>query len=231
MLRQALALATVVLAPASALADGAHASTVPSEPIEPAPAGDAAPQAPADDVNYPVVTTRRYGFTMGITESGGFTAASGSPIQFSKRADVVTPGPAFVLRTSAHLGGVFTDWFAFRLGYSQTKATKDALIISGKAFEIGVDAWPLFWRGGVFRDVGLGFDFATGTASIERGGDKVATGGSTSGIRGSLFWDALPVWNLAFGPIASFEHRSAEVYREDLYTLGVRGVFYGVSRP
>lgn len=226
-------LLATVLAPAVALADGAAVSTNPGAPVDPLPVEPAKADAPKDkdDVNFPVTTTRRYGFTMGLTQSAGFTAASGSPIKFSKRDQVVTPGPAFVLRTSAHVGGVFTDWFAFRVGYSQTSAKKSGYSITGQAFELGLDAWPLFWKGGVFRDLGVGFDFATGTASIKQGEEKVATGGSTSGIRGSLFWDALPVSKLNFGPIASFETRSAEVYREYIYTLGIRGVFYGVNKP
>lgn len=180
---------------------------------------------------FPVQTRRRYGFTLGLSGGAQVTNAQGSSIKFTQRANRTSTGFAVGTGESIWLGGVFTDWFAFHVGMTFGTASKGDHSIKGSGVIFGVETWPLFARGGVFRDLGLGFDFGTGTAEVRsKSLDKIeANGGSASMIRGTVFWDAVSAWKLNFGPYVAYERRDAEVYSQNLFWFGLRTAFYGVN--
>lgn len=229
-----LARAQTPAAPATSAAPPASSSGAPPE--APAPPVDVAvPPAPVkqegENPYFPVHTRRRYGFTAGIVAAGHVTTAEGSSLKFSQRANRTSTGAALGYGESFWLGGVFTDWFAFHVGMTFGTASKGDHSIKGSGVIFGVETWPLFARGGVFRDLGLGFDFGTGTAEVRsKSLDKIeANGGSASMIRGTVFWDAVSAWKLNFGPYVAYERRDAEVYSQNLFWFGLRTAFYGVN--
>ncbi len=220
-------------APASAAAPAAASSAAPSE----APPADlvAAPVTPpkneGENPYFPVNTRRRYGFTLGLAAGAHVTRAEGSSLKFSERANPTSTGAALGYGESIWLGGVFTDWFSFHLGMSFGRASTGDHAISSTGFLFGVETWPLFARGGVFRDLGFGVDVGTGSAEVRsKSRDKLeANGASASMMRASVFWDAFSAWKLNFGPYVAYERRDAEVFSQDLLWLGVRTAFYGVN--
>lgn len=223
-------------APSASSAAPAASSAAPS-PEAPPPADFVAPPAAppkqeGENPYFPVETRRRYGFTLGLEAGGHVTRASGSSLKFTERSRETSTGAALGQGQSIWLGGVFTDWFSFHVGMSFDSASKGEHAISSTGVLFGVETWPLFARGGVFRDLGVGLDFGTGTAEVRsKAGDKLeANGASASMIRGSVFWDAFSAWKLNLGPYVAYERRDAEVYSQDLLWLGVRAAFYGVNR-
>ncbi|MCC6646489.1 MAG: hypothetical protein IT374_13070 [Polyangiaceae bacterium] len=218
--------------------DRAPAATEGAPPAAPAEAVAAAepvvapPKNEGDNPYFPVTTRRRYGFTLGLEGGANVTRAEGSGMQFTARTTPTSTGAAFGTGQSLWIGGVFTDWFSFHLGMTFNRASVGDHEISGTGFMFGLETWPLFARGGVFRDLGLGLDFGTGTAEVRsKARDKVeADGGGMSMVRASVFWDAVSAWKLNLGPFVAYERRTGEVYSQDLAWLGVRAVFYGVNR-
>jgi hypothetical protein len=157
--------------------------------------------------------------------------ASGSPVKFNQRSDTVDTGIVPGFGYTVTIGGVFTDWFAFHLGLSTAGATKGDHQNGVTAFIMGLETWPLFSLGGVWRDVGIGADFGTGSASVKSkaSGETLADGGGMSMIRATVFWDALRAGRWNFGPYVAYEHHDAETYAGNVGWIGVRTAFYGVS--
>lgn len=240
----ALAAPATTQAPAADPAAPAHAVAPTAEPPVPETTAPPATQAPraedeaapttvatpyGDAPWFPVKTTRRYGFTFGLTAGLALQQASGSPIKFTQRDRTVATSFAPGLGYTIFLGAVLTDWFAFHLGASVTNATSGDYQLAGGAFIIGVEAWPLFTYGGVFRNLGLGADFGTGAATVKSKatGETLADGGGMSLVRGTAFWDAVQFGSFSFGPYVAYERRDADTFSENIGWLGGRLAFYG----
>ena len=221
--RRLLAL-TLVLASARV----AHA-----EPAAQAPGDQAAPTTvvtPYGDAPwFPVKTTRRYGFTFGVVAGLALQQASGSPVKFTQRDQTVSTKVAPGFGYTVFFGAVLTDWFAFHLGVTSASATSGDQMLSGSAFVLGVEAWPLFAHGGVFRDLGLAADFGTGASAVKSKatGATLADGGGMSLVRGAIFWDAAQLGKFSLGPYVAYERRDGDTFSENVGWLGARVAFYG----
>jgi hypothetical protein len=218
--------------PAAAADGGARAdATAPggAPPAPPRPRGYGTPGD--DDINWAVPYTRRGGFVLGLTLAGQLTGAEGTPLDYDERGDAfrVSTGTTVGTKTTIFLGGALTDWFVFKLGYSQGGATKNDYELSSAGLLLGLDVWPLFSLGGAWRDAGLSLDFGTGAATIKdrRVGKDVAEAGSYSQVRVGAFWDAARLWKINVGPAAGFEYSASETYDQTALWLGVRAAFYG----
>jgi hypothetical protein len=191
---------------------------------------EAASGASATDYPYiPVVSERRSNVVLGLVLSPVVSFASGSPGKVNKRDQTVETGAAVGTGFSVFLGGAFTDWFSFHIGATSTSAAKGNYETSGAAVIFGVETWPLFSRGGVFRDLGLGLDFGTGSANVFDKRDKdhaLAEGGGFSMVRGQVLWDALTLWRVNLGPTLGYEYRTADTFSEKIVWLGLRTALY-----
>ena len=197
----------------------------------PVAAGPTSDKPEGENPYFPVKTTRRYGFTLGIVGGAQITNASGSSIKFTQRDTPTSTGTAIGIGESVWIGGAFTDWFAFHVGATFGSASTSEHTISGSGAIFGIETWPLFSQGGVFRDLGVGLDLGTGTAEVRnKATDKVvANGGAASNIRASLFWDALSLWKINAGPYVAYERRDAEVFSQSIVWVGLRTSLYGVN--
>lgn len=212
-------------APAAATPGAADGETLDLTAPPPPPPADS-----SDSPYIPVNAVRRSGFTLGIGAGLLLTSPSGTRVKFSLRDQVVEPGVAVGYVNHVWIGGAFTDWFTFRVGGGASTATKGGLLISGSAVNFGVDVWPLFYRGGVFQDLGVGLDFGTGSASIANKDNDIdvrAEGGGFSMVRFSAFYEPRLFWRIHGGPAISYEYRSTDIYTEHLTVLGARFAFYG----
>jgi hypothetical protein len=196
----------------------------------------AAAETPSQDADTAVLrstgATRRSGFTAGILGGLAVGDAAGFPNDFSKldnpayHASTTGAGTAFTF----YLGGALTDWFTFGFGLGSSSFGSRRLITKSTAFVFHIEAFPLFARGGAFRDIALFADVGTGTATLTRREDGVEfsnSGGLSMAGVGAL-WEAWRLGShLAFGPFAAWHYQSSDAMTRHFSELGVRGVFYG----
>ena len=114
---------------------------------------------------------RRSGFVVGASFGSGVVSIAGFPNDVKK-----VGRESFYTETGATLGGfgtlwfggALTDWFIFGLGLgggslpflSDRTATAGGIVFH-------VEAFPLFPRGGRWRDVGVMLDAGTGAVTVE----------------------------------------------------------------
>lgn len=176
--------------------------------------------------------TRRGGFTAGVLTGLSFGSVVGYPNDFSKidqapfRSATSGVGSSFTL----YLGGALTDWFTFGFGLSRTSYGSSQLVTGSTAYLFHIEAFPLFSRGGRWRDLALFADVGTGTATIQRRSDKAEFSSSGSLSIGGLgaFWEPWRLaGHLAFGPYASWHYEESNPMARHFGELGLRGAFYG----
>jgi hypothetical protein len=176
--------------------------------------------------------TRRSGFTAGLLAGMSFGTVAGYPNEFSKidvetfRAATSGVGPSGML----YLGGALTDWFTFGFGLARSSYGSDRLVTESSAYLFHIEAFPLFARGGVWRDIALFADFGTGSATIKRREDGVehAASGALSIVGLGSHWEA---WRLAghvaLGPYAAWHYEDSNSMARTFGEIGFRGAFYG----
>jgi len=159
-------------------------------------------------------------------------SARGTPTTYSKRneANEVSSGALGGFTTTLLVGGALTDWFSFQLGFQSSSAANERLQMSAGGFLVGVEVWPLFARGGLWRDVGLGAHFGSGGATLQPKGsdEKLADSGAFSQARLSVFWDATRLWKINLGPAVAYEFIASPTYTQHVGFLALRAMFYGM---
>jgi hypothetical protein len=174
---------------------------------------------------------RRGGFMFSVVGGGSLGAAQGNPTAQEKRYDSayrVSTGAAGGFRITPTIGGALTDWFAFGLGGSYADLYSGSERSRTGMFLFKLEAWPLFYRGGVFRDLGASVEFGAGFASIVRASDQkqLAASSVASTIGLGVFWEALRMPHLTVGPSLGYQRNWSDWFHRDDVTLGLRGTFY-----
>ena len=167
-----------------------------------------------------------------VAGGGSLGAADGNPTAQERRYDSAyntNTGAAGGFRVTPTIGGALTDWFAFGLGgsYADLYSGKDRSRTGMFLFRI--ETWPLFYQGGIFRDLGVSLEFGAGFASIVRKSDlkQLAASSVASTIGVGVFWEALRWWHLTLGPSLGYQRNWSDWFHRDDVTLGLRGTFYG----
>ncbi len=168
-------------------------------------------QAHADDNDwdggYKVVATRRSGFMIGI--SGGFALgnAYGYPNELAKlnNADYER-NTKFGIGGANRLwfGGALTDWFVFGMGLDSVSLKHANADAKGSAFVFHVEGYPLFYRGGPFRDLSVFGDFGAGGMKISGGTREAANGGLMSVVGVGAAYEPVRFWRFTFGPAVEY---------------------------
>lgn len=189
-----------------------------------APSGDAPADKPYE---------RRGGFVLGTTIGGALGTASGNPKQQEQRFDPSREtdlGFAYGYRWTPFIGGALTDWFTVGVGMSfgtlQTSGDHDTKLTT---FVFHFEAFPLYARGGAWRDVGVMVDLGAGASTIHNtaSGEELAHSGVASAAGLGLFWEPWRVWQLSAGPAVSYQRNWSQWYERNDVLFGFRGVFYG----
>jgi hypothetical protein len=177
-----------------------------------------------------VAAERRSGFTFGLTGGLLMSSARGYPNDVDK-IDVrqyeahsglgVSTGGAF------WIGGALADWLSVGIGAIGGSIQRNGLQSGGGAFNVRVETFPLFYRGGAFRDLGVLFTAGTGSYSIERGKEKLAEGAGASAVGLGAFYEPWRLWQFSFGPQLEYNHQFSDSMSAHTFVLGVRTVFYG----
>jgi hypothetical protein len=161
------------------------------------------------DGGYKVVATRRSGFMAGISLGLALGNADGYPNELAKLNDPnYERNTKFALGGSNRLwiGGALTDWFVFGMGLSSVSLQHEHAKATGSAFVFHVQGYPLFYRGGPFRDLSVFGDFGAGGMKITGGSREDANGGLMSVIGLGAAYEPVRFWRFTFGPAVEYLH-------------------------
>jgi len=182
------------------------------------------------DGGYKQVATHRSGFVigLGLGLSGG--NAQGYPNEIAKLDD-----PTYKRNTGTALGGVnrlwfggaLTDYLVFGLGLVGTGMKHNETKAAGSAFIFHVEGYPLFYRGGVFRDLSLFGDFGAGGMKITGAGRQDADGGLMSVIGFGAGYEAAHLWKFKFGPAVEYWHWWSQTMTMNSFAVEARLTFVG----
>jgi len=203
--------------PLAQAADGGSAAVTAS------PAEGAGPPPPAPAL-------RRSGFSIGLAGGLLTSSARGYPNDVAK-IDV----PEFEAHTglgvatggALWLGGALADWLNVGIGLIGGGIERNGVRGSGGAFNVRIEAFPLFYRGGPFQDLGVLFTAGLGGYTIERGKEKLAEGGGTSAVGLGAFYEPWRLWQFSFGPQLEYSHQFSDTMSAHTLVVGMRTVFYG----
>jgi hypothetical protein len=184
--------------------------------------GDAAaPLAPPE---------RRSGFTFGLAGGLLTSRARGYPNDVAK-IDVpeyeAHSGLGVSLGGAFWIGGALADWLTIGVGVIGGGIQKNGLKSGGGAFTVRIESFPLFYRGGPFRDLGVLFTAGTGGYSIQRGNEKLAEGAGTSALGAGAFYESWRFWQFSFGPQFEYNYQFSDSMSAHTFVLGMRSAFYG----
>jgi hypothetical protein len=198
------------------------------KPAEPAKVAEAeAP--PADPAAAPAETkpTRRNGFTIGVGLGMGVSSIAGFPNDVNKvgykrwyTETGARPSPLVEL----WLGGAFTDWFVFSVGMTGSRllGTGDNSAMAAAGI-FHIEAYPLFWLGGRYRDLGIRIDAGAGAANVQDKNDKkLVESSAASLIGGGLFYEGIRFWKVSQGPFLMGNYMWSDTARRPAIFLGWR---------
>lgn len=230
MIRSAVALATL-LCSAPALADGSVPPPVktdagPGEPNEPAAWEKAPPE-------------RRSGFSVGVLLGGGLGNITGYPQDIEKRGKpqfLTDMGATYGGSATLWLGGALTDYLVFGVGLGGGMYQGGGATVQGFTFVFHTEAFPLYWLGGFWRDIGISLDTGAGTFTGElndkpagAAGEQippVIESGAASRVGAGIFYDGLRVWKISTGPFVAFDYTWSSTLSQPIFLLGLRTALY-----
>ncbi len=175
---------------------------------------------------------RRSGFMFAVQGGYALGYASGNPAAQARRfdPDFTTSGffPAGY-RLTPFIAGALTDWFVFGLGATFAQYQSGSHRSPLGAFLIRIESFPLFYRGGAWRDLGVSMEFGAGGSNIRRSSDdkELASAGVASTLGLGAFWETWRFGHLAAGPFAGYQYNWSDHFDRHELAIGLRGTFYG----
>jgi hypothetical protein len=175
-------------------------------------------------------SVRRSGFVLGLSGGLSLGSANGYP------NDVAEIGlPEFEVGTglgvnsgnALWIGGSLADWFNVAVGFQRVSFKGNGLDATGGNLHIRLEAFPLFYRGGAWQDLGLTFSAGTGNVTVERDGESVAEGEGASAVGFGAFFEPIRFWQLSTGPDIIYTHQFSRSMSAHLFVVGWRLAFYG----
>ena len=182
------------------------------------------------DGGYQLNATRRSGFVAGISFGLAMGNADGYPNKLAKLDNVdYERNTKFALGASNRLwiGGALTDWFVFGLGLTSLSIKHEHAQARGSAFIFHVEGYPLFYRGGPFRDLSLFGDFGAGGMKISGGSREEADGGLMSVIGVGTAYEPVRFWHFTFGPAVEYLHLWSQSMSAHTAQIEARLTFVG----
>jgi hypothetical protein len=182
------------------------------------------------DGGYNQVARRRSGFVAGLTLGLAAGNAYGYPNQLAKLGDPIykrETGGAFGGANRLWFGGALTDYLIFGLGFTGMGMKHDQTSVAGSAFIFHVEGYPLFYRGGVFRDLSIFGDFGAGGMKITGNGREEADGGLMSVVGVGVGYEAVRFWRFTFGPAVEYWHWWSQTLTTSSVAAEARLTFVG----
>jgi hypothetical protein len=125
------------------------------------------------------------------------------------------------------LGGALTDWLTIGIGALGGSIEANGLSATGGSFHVRIESFPLFYRQGAWRDVGVSFTAGTGGYEVKRGNETVAEGQGTSTVGAGLFFEPWRFWQFSTGPQIEYGHHFSRSLKAHTLLVGWRMAFYG----
>jgi hypothetical protein len=192
-------------------------------------AADAAEEA-EEETFVVAPAERRSGFSFGLSGGLAVGSASGFPNDVSKIGL-----PEFEAETgfgastggALWLGGALADWLTVGIGTFGGGVSGNGLSATGGAFHARVEAFPLFYRGGAWKDAGVLFTAGLGGYTVKRGTETVAEGEGTSAVGLGVFFEPWRFWQFSTGPQVEYGHQFSRSLSAHTLVIGWRTAFYG----
>jgi len=179
----------------------------------------------------PGKATRRSDFAAGMGFAGTFANANGYPNDAAKIGVAryrASTGDAGGITNSLWLGGALRDWLVFGIGLSGSSVAGSGTLSQGGSFIVHLEGFPLFERGGAFRDLGLVGDFGVGSRTIKHASSEVANGGSMSFVALGLLYEPLAFGkHLRWGPLLQVAEQFSDTMTCTMLIGGFQIAFYG----
>jgi hypothetical protein len=174
---------------------------------------------------------RRSAFAAGVTMGALVGGVSGYPNEAEKigvaRYEAGT-GPAGGTGGGFWLGVAPRDWLVLGLGASFGSVAGSSSLSNGGAFVLHLEAFPLFERGGLLRDLGVIGEFGAGSRNVFHGSTLVADGGLISCAGFGVVYEPVRVGShVSAGPVLLVSHQFSQTIAATLVTAGVQVAFYG----
>jgi len=182
------------------------------------------------DGGYKQVATRRSGLMLGISTGFALGNADGYPNELAKLNDVSYERNthfAFGGANRLWIGGALTDWFVFGFGLDGVSMKHGNATAAGGAYVFHVEGYPLFYRGGAFRDLSLFGDFGAGGMKITGGSREGADGGLMSVVGLGAGYDPLHFWHFTLGPALEYMHMWSQTMSMHDVSVEARFTFVG----
>jgi hypothetical protein len=125
------------------------------------------------------------------------------------------------------LGGALTDWFTFGVGPTFLGSSGSQGKMNGVAFVIKLEAFPLYGKGGPFRDLAFFADFGAGGMGVEGKPADAGDGGFTSVAGLGSAYELFRLGHFAFAPTAEYLLVRSPSVTAHSAVFGVRALFYG----
>jgi hypothetical protein len=179
----------------------------------------------------PGKATHRSDFAAGIGFAGTFANANGYPNDAGKIGVAqyhASTGGAGGYTNTFWFGGALRDYLVFGIGLSGTTLAGSETLSQGGSFIVHLEGFPLFDRGGVFRDLGLVGDFGVGGRTIKRASAEVANGGSMSFVALGLLYEPLSFArnHLRWGPLLQFAEQFSDNMNCTMVIAGIQLSYY-----
>lgn len=182
----------------------------------------------------PPATERRGGFTMGLSLGAGIGSAYGYPLEASALEDPsleASTGTTVPFAGALWFGGSYRDWLTVALGAEFGAIPGSGNLGQVFAAFLRIEAYPLYFLGGHYRDLGLSFQGGAGAANIVDGasGEVVADGGAPAFLGLGAFYEPIHFWHIRSGPFLSYDQSFSQTLKTHQILLGFRFSFYGTA--
>lgn len=175
---------------------------------------------------------RRSDFVFGLSSGVLLGSARGYPNEVDKIDEPeFESNTGFQLGVSgmAWLGGAFTDWFTYGLGYAHLTGSGPDASGTGGAFLFHIEAFPLYSLGGPWRDLAVFGNFGAGGYTVDSDfpAEDDGDGGFVSFVGLGSAYELFRFGNFAIGPTVDYLNLRSPTLSAHQFTAGARILFYG----
>lgn len=206
----------------------------------PSPAfGQAVDAGDGEDYAAPP-TERRGGFMASLSYDVGYGLIGGYPNRLGQLnnprfyEEVSGLGAGFGLV----LGGALRDWLTagllVRVGGVQ-RLDEDSIVAGSNAIGLRLEGYPLYPRGGAWRDLSLAGEFGVGLGSVvdlegsDDDAEVLADGGAMSHLALAAGYSPWRFWHFSAGPELRYTYQYSQSMTAHVATAGMRLTFFGVQ--
>jgi len=125
------------------------------------------------------------------------------------------------------LGGALADWFTFGVGMTLLSGSGADGKMSGQAFIVKIETFPLYGMGGGLRDLAFFADFGAGGMTIDGAPAEEGEGGFTSVAGLGSAYELFRFGHFSLAPTVEYLLVSSQTVTAHSTIFGARVLFYG----